>query len=70
MKLIITNNTILSLENVRRADKKVSGTGSKANPYSYSIQVTYTNDAIEFITFEHESECDSVYKSIAEILAQ
>ena len=70
MKIIVTNNTILSLENVRRVEKKVSGSGSKAYPYSYSIQVTYTNDAIEFIVFEHESECDDIYDSIAEILAQ
>lgn len=70
MKTIVTDNAILSLENVRRVDKKVSGTGSKAHPYSYAIQITYTNDATELIFFESENVCNSIYTSIAEILAQ
>ena len=69
MKIIVTENQITALENVRKVKFRTTGSGTKSNPYSYVIVVFYTNDDKVFINFnDKKKEADEAFLKIAEIL--
>lgn len=41
MKVIIAKSEIISLEGITRVSKIIEGTGSKSNPFRYSLRLEY-----------------------------
>ena len=72
-------NSIISLENVRRVNRKVNQTKhtSYGKPYTlthYSIEIVYCDGGSEFIEFGHEITsrdlCDTTFQIILEKLGE
>lgn len=80
MKVLMTPNSIISLENVRRVEKRVTETKhtSYGKPYTlthYEIVVLYVgthdNEHIEFGTGESAKDlCEATFKVIFEKLSE
>ena len=66
MKAILTNDTILSLENVRRVEKSVS-TSKREN---HVIRVHYTDDKREVLYYDSEIEMLKTFSEIYTILTK
>lgn len=68
MKIIIANDSIVSLENVRRVDKKESH-NKKENHY---IEITYCDKESEYIYFSYADKeyFEAIFDGIGAKLAQ
>ena len=79
MKMLMTANQIISLENVRRVDRKMTESRhtSYGKPYivkHYEIVIVYTNDTAEYIGCGEdtpgEKTCAEYFQTIYEKLSE
>lgn len=79
MKVLMTNNSIISLENVRRVDKHISESRhtSYGKPYTvthYSISIIYYNDGSEHIdcgeNAADKTQCETIFQTIYDKISE
>lgn len=69
MKLIRTDNQIISLENVKEISLHTSGSGAKSNPYQYNINIEYMNKERSWISCKGSKEkAEDIMNKIYDIL--
>ncbi len=71
MKLIATEDKIVSLENVKTVEITYTGTGAKSNPYKYYIAIEYKDASPATLYFAgNEKKAEETFKKILEILSE
>ena len=71
MKVIKTNDEIVSLENVKAVVKERHGTGAKSRPFTFSIVILYTNGDDYSIDFDQDAQSfNECYEDIYNILTK
>ena len=71
MKYIRYNNTIISLENIKKVETHCSGSGCKSNPYIYSVTVEYKDAEDAHILLESgstEKDLNNLINRIEQVL--
>ena len=71
MKYIRYNNTLVSLENIKRVEAHCSGSGCKSNPYFYSVTVEYKDAEDAYISLEAgatEKDLNNLINRIEQVL--
>lgn len=71
MKIIVTEDKIVTLNNVKEIEFCHTGSGAKSNPHRYYIFITYFGNEKSRIDFDDdENKAKETFKYIAEILAK
>ena len=79
MKVLMTTNSIISLENVRRVERRITETKhtSYGRPYTlthYDIAIIYSNDNSQHISFgtgdSAKDLCDATFQTIFDKLSE
>lgn len=79
MKVLMTPNSIISLENVRRVERRITETKhtSYGTPYTlthYNIAIIYNNDSSEHLDFgtgnSAKDLCDTTFQTIYDKLIE
>ena len=79
MKVLMTTNSIISLENVRRVERRITETKhtSYGKPYiliHYDIAIIYNNDSSEHLSFgtgnSAKDLCDTTFQTIYDKLIE
>lgn len=79
MKVLMTPNSIISLENVRRVERRITETKhtSYGKPYTlthYDIVIIYNNDSSEHLSFgtgnSAKDLCDTTFQTIYDKLIE
>lgn len=69
MKIFVSKESIVTLENVRRIDKQTFGSGAKSNPFDARIRILYADGESEFLHYNTDVENrDTDYQRMAQIL--
>lgn len=71
MKLITTEDKIVSLENIKTVELIAGGTGAKSNPYYYNIEIEYKDCKSAFLHFrDNEKKAKETFEKILKILSE